>query len=216
MTVLKGTLKTAIVPSAVAQTVTLMVNNVATPVTGVIVPGMPGGLGYNAGDPFVIIKSGSAPFMSNFTTLSVVADVGASYMPSMSRRTLAMSNTGALTNSLGVPVTSYGGTSLALLYPACTSSGFTFNNGVEVYLSAFPAAYSIAWPTVTTNTTAVVNFRGDEFAPYYFAFNARGPKSNLIAGGVGTNKALNIFSTIDAPSNTFQSVQLYISQLYTL
>lgn len=212
MTIVKGTLKTAVLPSNTAQTVTVMVGTTATAVTNVLVAGMPtGGSGYNVGDPFIIIKAGSAPFASNFTTLSVIADAGNSFMPALSRRTVPMTNTGVLSKGIGFPAGTYG-SAVQLLYPPCTVSGLSFNNGVVVNLSAFPASYAIALPTTATIPTSTVLFRPDEVPPYSFAFLARSAKATLQVGGSGNVRNLNIAAGLDVAASVFQTATLTISQ----
>ena len=211
MNFVKGTLKSAVVPSNLPQSITIMVGTTPTTITNCLIVGSPAAFsGYSAGSPFVAIKAGSAPLSSNFAGTSVFADVPLGAYGG-SRRTVPMSATGALTDSVAFPD---GGSGVVFLYGPCTSSGLNFNNGVIVNLTAFPASYNIAWPSSAVSPTANVLFRTDEAPPYYFSFLARGAKSTLTVLGQGQPRNLNVAASLDVTGSVFQSAHLFIQQGY--
>ncbi len=212
-----GTTVASVTPSAWAKTVVLKVGATNESFTDVVVTGSTSSP-IPSGTSFEILEKGSQPFNAAFALDNVL--VGPTDLSGvLGRRTVPMSSTGVLTDSIGFPVGPLDINTLILYYPACTVGGgtYSFKNGLTAEFTSEVKGYSINIPTSSaTATLGTVDFPLSQDPVESFSFVAAGNGTLTMQGGgrceVGSiEQALYLTGVIVGTPDFFTSATLIVN-----
>lgn len=179
-----GTTVASVTPKASAQTVVLKVGSSDVTFTDVVVTGSASSP-IPSGTSFEILEKGSQPFNADFLVDSLLA--GPTDLSGiLGRRSVPMSSTGVLSDSIGFPVGQFDINTITLYFPACSVGTYEFKNGVNAVFGSEVKGYSIVIPSSsTTGTLGTVVFPLTQDIIQSFSLVAAG-NGSLTMQGSGT------------------------------
>jgi hypothetical protein len=216
-TYISGTTVATINPSASAQTVVLKVGTTNESFTDVIVTGAIGSP-ITAGTPFEILEKGSQPFAATFAADTDLLVGPTDLSGILGRRSVPITTTGVLSDSVGFPIGEFDVNILNFFYPAFTVGTVEFKNGMITTFSSEVKSYSIEIPTSTTTATlGTALFPTTQDPVESFSFLAVGNGGWTVTGSgastaiSSTERALYLTGSLAGTPTFFTSVTLSIT-----
>jgi len=159
------------------------------------------------------LESSSQPFAADYasTTCTVSDNDGTGIL---GRRSVAISTTGVLQDTIAYPVGMFTFTSLSFYLPACSIGTLEFKNGVTAGFSTLLPSYDLSIPVGSTATLGSIAIPSSADPIETFNFTAQG-NGALTFQGSGSSDTLWITGLNTGAPSFFTSASLSITPSYT-